>query len=241
MKNGIWKKIFLYTFVGIFTFISIKDTHIYEMESYLFGLNMFYQVCWSYINIAFIYVPLFLFFLMNRIKFLLHTVVISRYNRKRDILIAEIYETVIQAIEMALVTNATILIFIVTTFEGGLDAANIFYVLCCNILAQCFGWILIGNIYILFVNLTDKTIFSMIITILIVGFILFAHSATFVFKKWFIDLYYQMVIDIYEKQPYQIVVQILKSIAQGVLVFILSCGLYFKKPIWGDETKSEVN
>lgn len=232
--RGVWKKkIFLYMIVLLLDIYALHET------TEVSNLNNMYYALWSYIYIAMIYVPIYLFMLMRRITYFTNPMVITRLKKKKDILILESCENLIQAFEMTIVTNGIAVAFILFELNGTLQGMDMCYLLVCNMLAQSLAWFFFGMIYIMFLNLTEKAVFAFIITVFVVCFLFFSQSATFVFRDYFLDIYAQMVIDTSSLRVNRIVGQIAKSVAESAVLGVITYRIVIGKAIFGNGEKNE--
>lgn len=214
---------------------------IHQSNLEFYDINNIYEFFWPYSVVALVYTPVFLYMLMQRTNQLTNSIVIVRFKKKTEILAIQACENLIQAIEMVIITNTFVIIYMILVLNVNMMNDSCIYMLLCNIPAQIFSWLLIGYIYIFVVNITEKYVSSYITTILVICFIFYAQSGTFVFRKFFFDIHSHMLINTAEMNASRIIITIIQSLIGCCILYLASLVTIIKKKMFGVEIKYETN
>lgn len=199
----------------------------------------FYMRGWFYKEVAYIYSPMYICFLVNKIKHYQKSYVVVRLNKKSIILNSEMYENIMLAVEMSVVTNIIRLLCQFMFYKGSIAITECAYYYISSILAQALVWCLLGGICIAIYIMNNKAVFSYILSVIIIIILFEAHSAFFSFSKYMIDVNAHMIINTNEMKSQDIIAMIIHNLIFNLILYFISYILIMHKKIYGDDLKNE--
>ena len=229
-------KITAYLIIIIFLILySPQMTEIYE-----YGLYYCYASTFNYMFVGTILSAGYIFFLMDKVNYASDINFICRVSQKRLIIKMELWEIFSIALKYTLFLNFAFYIIISLILKSIIifdEKMYIYYFSC--MLAQMTGWIIMGSIYILFFNLTERNILSMFSTELIILYTFFAQSMTFSFRDYFFHIYNHMVLDYSNIDLMLYMKKILINITICIIIGLINLYAYNMKSIYGVNTTYE--
>lgn len=199
----------------------------------------FYGRGWFPNDTAFVYVPVYMYFLVNKIKYYQRSYVVVRIDKKSDILCSEMYENIFLAIEFSVVTNLIRFLCMQIFYKGSYGMAECLYYYVATILAQALAWCFMGMLCIIVYIISNKVVFSYIVTVIIMAILFKAHSDLFSFADYFIDINARMYLNTNEMNYKEIIYLLMSSAGINAVMYLFSFVLTVNKKIYGDDSRNE--
>lgn len=211
----------------------MKDCLVNKEDLTVFGFYGSYQNVFNYQAVGCIIMSGYLFILLTRLRYTVEIPFITRIPAKKTIVILQTVEMIFSAIKLIIFYDV---IFCFSLFytrgEIYLSINEINYLLI-NFVSQLLGWSIIGFLFIVIFDSTEKNILSILIVEILGVMMFFSKNYSFSLRNFIYDIRGSMFLNIMERSREKNLSYILINLILCIVLYFVNIILYEKKFMYG--------